>query len=60
MSHRKVVPVALGFFLVFASAGLVGSRQAGVRNSLWDGSVRQVRVFLQDNWRDVGPRPPLD
>jgi hypothetical protein len=37
---------------------IVQSRQEIVHNSLLDGSVWQVKRFLQHNWKDVGPKLP--
>jgi hypothetical protein len=61
MSKRRMVPAALVLFIAFISVcWFVESKQEVVHNSLRDGSVRQVKLFLQHNWRDVGPRPPIE
>jgi hypothetical protein len=56
MSRRRVVSAASVLLIIVVSAcRFVDSRREVVHNSLWDGSVRQVKVFLQHNWLDVGP-----
>jgi hypothetical protein len=61
MSQRRAVSVAAVFFIVCVSVGwFVNSRQEVVHNSLRDGSVRQVKVFLQHNWKDLGLRAPIE
>jgi hypothetical protein len=56
MSRWRVVSVASVLLIIVVSVcRFVDSRQEVVHNSLWDGSVRQVKVFLRNNWQDVGP-----
>lgn len=61
MLKRKMVAVAFVTLIALISVcWFAGSRREVVRNSLWDGSVAQVKLFLQRNWRDVGPRPLIE
>ncbi len=50
-------------FIVLVSLSVCWVVQPGrdvVRNSLWDGSVAQVRFFLEHNWKDLGCAPPIE
>jgi len=61
MSRRKIALVVLAFLSLFTSVGwLVESRRQVVHNSLWDGSVAQVRVWLRRNWLDLRLRSPIE
>lgn len=61
MLRRKMAITALVLLIaVMLVCWLIESRQEVVHNNLWDGSVWQVKLFLQDNWKDVGPRPPIE
>jgi hypothetical protein len=51
--------VVLVVFLVSSACWEIQSRRDVVRNSLWDGSVAQVRFFLEHNWKDLGCEPPI-
>jgi len=61
MLRRKMATAALVLLITVTSVyWLVESRREVVHNSLWDGSVWQVKLFLQHNWKDIGPRPPIE
>jgi len=61
MLRRKIATIALVLLITITLVcRLIESRQEVVHNDLWDGSVRQVKLFLQHNWKDVGPRPPIE